>query len=87
MTKTDDPNDQTYAEALKAAQPRIADLSADLSATAEQLLTLFQEVEPALRAWVARADALTEQQWMDEAVETRAFYDIWTRWFAEHDAQ
>lgn len=28
-----------------------------------------------MRAWVADADMLTEQQWMDQAESTRVFYD------------
>lgn len=85
---TDDPNvpsDLTYADALAAAQPRIAELGAHLTALADQVLAAWQEVEPAIRAWVAQADTLTEQQWMDEAIETLEFYEFWTRWFAEHD--
>lgn len=85
----DDPNapsDLTYADALAAAQPRIAELGAHLTALADQVLAGWQEVEPAIRAWVAHAATLTEQQWMDEPESTRAFYETWRQWFVEHDA-
>ena len=81
------PRDLTYAEALAAAQPRIADFSASLSARIDQFVAVWQEVEPSLRAWVTRAATLTEQQWMDEAESTRTFYETWRQWFAEHDAE
>lgn len=82
----DQANDLTYAEALAAAQPRIAELGAHLTALADQVLATWQEVEPAIRAWVARAAMLTEQQWMDEPESTRAFFETWRQWFAEHDS-
>ena len=91
MTTSDShcPNDLSYAEALAALRdsPRFADRQAAFTAAADQLMTAWQEVEPAIRAWVARAATFTEQQWMDEAESTRAFYDTWRQWFAEHDAE
>jgi len=82
---TDDPRDFTYADALEAARPRLAEMGAHMTALADQVLAAWQEIEPALRAWVANADTLTEQQWMDEPESTRAFFDYWRAWFAEHD--
>lgn len=84
---SDDPHDLTYADALAAAQPRIAELGAHLTALADQVMAAWKEVEPAIRAWVAQAATLTEQQWMDESESTRAFYETWRQWFAEHDAE
>ena len=89
MTTSDSqyPNDLTYAGALVAAQPRIAELGLHLTALADQVMAAWQEVEPAIRAWVAHAATLTEQQWMDEPESTRAFYETWRHWFAAHDSE
>ena len=72
---TDDPRDLTYTEALAAAQPRLATLRVAVGAAIDQALAFWRDVEPSVRAWVAEADRLTEQQWMDQAESTRAFYD------------
>ena len=82
------PHDLSYAEVLAALHdsPRFADRQAAFTAAADQLMTAWQEVEPAIRAWVARAATLTEQQWRGEPETTRAFFETWRQWFAEHDA-
>ena len=88
----DDPNapsDLTYAEALAALRdtPRFAEVQSAFIAAADQMMALWREVEPAIRAWVACAATLTEQQWLDEPESTRAFYETWRQWFAEHDSE
>jgi hypothetical protein len=86
---TDDPHDFTYAEALAALRdsPRFAEFQVAFTALADQVLAMWQEVEPAIRTWVDQAAKLTEQQWMDEPERTRAFYESWREWFAEHEGE
>lgn len=82
---TNDPRDLTYAEALARAQPRLAELRVAVSAAIDQALAFWRDVEPSVRAWVAEADRLTEQQWMDQAESTRAFYDTMRACLTEID--
>lgn len=77
---TSDANDHTYVEAMNAALPR-------WRALVQKFADMWKTIEPSLRTWIADADTLTEQQWMDEAESTRAFYDYWKQWFVEHDTK
>ena len=73
-----DANDHSFTEAVAAAIPRWTALS-------HQIAAAWQAIEPSIRAWIADADTLTEQQWMDESEGARTFYDTWKAWLAEHD--
>jgi hypothetical protein len=47
---------------------------------------MWQDVEPAIRDWVAEADTLTEQDWQALPSATRVLYEGFKRILAEYDA-
>ena len=60
---TNDTNDLTYAEALQAAQPRIAEARASLTALSDQAQAYIRDAAAALRAWMARMAPLFARMW------------------------
>jgi hypothetical protein len=72
-------DDETLAAALWR-------LDTALTGALDQVDAAWGEIEPVVRAWVAEADTLTEQDWQDEPESTRALYDGLKRILAAYDA-
>jgi hypothetical protein len=60
---TDDANDLSYAEALAAAAPRIAEVQASMTARLDQAQAFLRDVATALRAWMAQVAPLVVRVW------------------------
>lgn len=79
-----DPRDRTFRQALTDALPRLE------AAVAERLtyvISVWQQIEPRVRAFVADGDTLSEQDWQDQPEATHALYVKMKGLLAEYDAE
>ncbi len=60
--------DKTFQQALEDAEPHITEM-------AQEVETFGQAMELLIRRWIAEADTLTGQEWLDLPETTRALLD------------
>jgi hypothetical protein len=76
---------QSWQEALEAARPRMEPLAMYYAAMLDQIATARRHIAPAMRAWVADCDRLTDQQWLEMPASTRELYEQLCAALAEID--
>jgi hypothetical protein len=60
--------DKTFQQALEDAEPHITEM-------VQEVETFGQAMELLIRRWIAEADTLTGQEWLDLPETTRALLD------------